>query len=269
MQLYYREIGTGTPLVILHGLYGSSDNWITIGRELSSKYRVILVDQRNHGQSPHSPSHSYNHLAEDLLELLQSLGLSKIILMGHSMGGKTAMLFASRFPEMISKLIVVDISPASYSNSKDFTSQERVHQQIITSLLSLNIEALTSRQQADELLAKMIPDLRVRQFLLKNLKRESDGKFVWMLNLDSISQNLYQLMDSIFVGMDNVKIQIPTLFIKGEKSPYITPNHEDVIKNHFENYQLVSIPNAGHWVHAEQPVQFLEAVNQFLDSSNS
>jgi len=269
MQLYYREIGTGTPMVILHGLYGSSDNWITIGRELSSKYRVILFDQRNHGQSPHSPSHAYNHLAEDLLELLQSLGLSKIILMGHSMGGKTAMLFASQFPEMISKLIVVDISPASYSNSKDFSSQERVHQQIITALHSLNIEALTSRQQADELLSKMILDLRVRQFLLKNLKRETDGKYSWMLNLDGLSQNLHQLMGSIFGETDNVKIQIPTLFIQGEKSPYITPPHQDVIKNHFENYQLVSIPNAGHWVHAEQPEQFLQEINKFLGTSNS
>lgn len=264
MKLFYREIGEGEPIVILHGLYGSSDNWMSVGRGLASSYRVILVDQRNHGQSPHSNSHSYNDLAIDLRELFTDLSIKNAVLMGHSMGGKAAMLFAIMNPEAVSKLIVVDISPVSYRDSVTFTSHEREHANIISALLSIDVNALSSRSQADELLSRTISDFRIRQFLLKNLKRDHNDRFTWALNLDALSHNLPMLMDSILADSFNGKIETPTLFVKGEKSPYIEIGHEQIIREIFTRVTIASIPNAGHWVHAEQPDLFFNAITRFL-----
>ena len=268
MNIFFREFGKGKPVVILHGLYGSSDNWVSIGRSLAEQFRVILVDQRNHGQSFHSLSHSYQDLSNDLVQFFKLQNLEKAIILGHSMGGKAAMLFATQNPQMVEKLIVVDISPGGYSNSGSLPSQRKIHEKIISSLMAMYIKSISSRQQADEALSKSIADARTRQFLLKNLQRDEEGRFYWLLNLDAISANLDALMGPVFGFSEEVRIEIPTLFVKGEKSPYITQQHIELIEGIFTDNQIVTIPNAGHWVHAEQPNQFLEVVNGFLQNGN-
>ena len=264
MNIFFREFGRGKPFVILHGLYGTSDNWVSIGRTLAEHFRVILVDQRNHGQSFHSPSHTYQDLSDYLVQFFKLHDLRKANVLGHSMGGKAAMLFASQNPQMVEKLVVVDISPGGYGNSTSLTLQRKIHEKIISSLLALDIDTITSRQQADEVLAKSVADVRIRQFLLKNLQRDEKGKFYWLLNLDAISANIDALMGSLFSLNERVSINTPTLFVKGERSPYITQQHFGLIDSIFVNSQIVTIPNAGHWLHAEQPNQFLEVVTGFL-----
>jgi pimeloyl-ACP methyl ester carboxylesterase len=265
MRLYYRELGEGEPLVILHGLYGSSDNWMSIGRELSSKYRVILVDQRNHGQSPHHNSHTYSDLALDLHDLFDLLQLREAIIIGHSMGGKVAMLFAAQYPNMVKALIVVDILPYSYREDVDVGyTQEHEHRKILAALQQVNPHNVKSRQELDDNLSIFIPNLTLRQFILKSIKRTTEGNFEWRINVDVLSKSISRLMESVLSDKVN-PIQIPTLFVKGQNSNYITLNGEKLLPQNFSNYQLVVISNAGHWLHAENPQGFLSALNSFLD----
>lgn len=263
MKLFYRESGKGEPLIILHGLYGSSDNWVSIVKELDSYYKVINVDQRNHGQSPHDSEHSYTVLANDLLELLVDLNLERVILLGHSMGGKAAMGFAIDHPEKVSSLIVVDIAPWEHKLSTNIISE---HRQIINGLLSIPISTLTSRNQADSLLSEWVNSEYTRQFLLKNLKREQNGHFSWKLNLSAIANNLSNLMSEIEPKSQNKLCGTKTLFIKGELSNYIPLGKEGDLKNIFPNSNIITIKDSGHWVHAEKPKDFLNAVLTFLNS---
>ncbi len=265
MKLFYRESGKGEPLIILHGLYGSSDNWVSIAKELEPFYRVINVDQRNHGQSPHNKEHSYTDLANDLLELLDELGLEKAILLGHSMGGKAAMQLTVIHPERVSSLIVVDIAPWSHIGSNERSTQiVAEHQHIIMGLMSIPVKSLTSRNQADEILSEWVKVEYVRQFLIKNLKRNQDGSFTWKLNLFAISSNLVNLMSGIETNSQSPSCNIKTLFIKGELSGYIPKNSEDDLKKIFTNSEIITIKDSGHWVHAEKPKEFLNAVLTFL-----
>jgi len=267
LKLFFRETGTGTPLVILHGLYGMSDNWLSIARELAPHFRVILPDMRNHGHSPHDQEHSYQAMREDIARLFEDMKLENAILMGHSMGGKTAMFFAVRYPEKLSRLIVVDIAPADLRNTPRGKMHELQHKTIVESLLKLDIEHLQSRQEADRALSETIASLPVRQFLLKNLHRRSDGTFTWLLNLKALSENLSSVLDGLHPGTDpeeKYPVVIPTLFIKGELSHYIEPEDEESIRNVFPHSVLSVIQGAGHWVHAEQPEQFLKVVSDFI-----
>jgi pimeloyl-ACP methyl ester carboxylesterase len=261
MKMFFREIGKGSPLLILHGLYGSSDNWMSIGRELAKQHRVFIVDQRNHGRSPHSPNHSYTDLANDILEFVDNQGLSKVNLIGHSMGGKASMLFTALNANRVKGLIVVDISPAGYGSVR-----ETDHRAIISALLGLNPELATTRQQLDFNLAMLIPEFRVRQFLLKNITRDTNGVFRWTFNLDAISKNLSSMMDDIFPSNDGLIIKTPTLFVRGGKSNYITQYDEEKIGTWFEDYRIVTIPKAGHWLHAESPHEFIAQASSFLET---
>jgi esterase len=264
MKLYSKVFGQGQPLVVLHGLYGSSDNWMSIGRELSNSFRVILVDQRNHGRSPHSPNHSYDDLAGDLLELLMSKDVVNPIIIGHSMGGKVAINFARTYPNMVKALIVLDILPFSYRSIEELLfTQEQQHAKIISSLLMLRLEDANSREELDESLSIQIPDKSVRQFLLKGIKRDKNGQFVWQLNLEALSNNLANMMDTVLPESFAESINVPTLFLKGENSNYISPKGEGMLKNFFSNYNAVSIPNAGHWLHAENPQAVLTEIMRF------
>ncbi|MCB0379665.1 MAG: alpha/beta fold hydrolase [Flavobacteriales bacterium] len=254
MKLNYKKLGEGTPLIILHGLFGSLDNWMSIAKELSSDFEVYLVDERNHGQSPHSNEFSYEVMAEDLYEFIQEHHIVNPIVLGHSMGGKTAMQFAMNYPSSLSKLIVADIAPKAYPVH---------HRQIIDGLLSLNFEVIKTRQEADMELSKHISDISVRQFLLKNLYWIESGKLAWRFNLSVINDNI----DMVGVGLKNINIfSKPTLFVRGEKSNYVLDSDFEEIKKIFSDAKIETISNSGHWVHAENPTEFLQIVKSFLMS---
>ncbi|HSH52506.1 MAG TPA: alpha/beta fold hydrolase [Bacteroidales bacterium] len=265
MELFFRKFGDGPPLIILHGLYGSSDNWVSTGRKLSANYQVYLLDQRNHGKSPHSPQHNYHLLKDDLLEFMDKQSINKAIILGHSMGGKTAMFFAVDYPERINNLIIVDISPKSYKNTK--STQLLSHSTIINAMYNIDFNHIKSRKDIDKILSPSIPSKRVRQFLLKNVSRTKDNQLKWSLNLEGISNELENIMDGLII--ENFKdgngiTGFPVLFIKGEKSDYIESADNEAIKTVFPFAEIEIIPNAGHWLHAEQPKLFLKTIQNFL-----
>jgi esterase len=252
MQLHFQTYGTGFPVVILHGLFGSLDNWQTISRRLGEYFQVVAVDLRNHGRSPHSDVFNYEVMAEDLRELMQTQGLARVHLLGHSMGGKTAMEFAMRFPESADKLIVTDIAPKVYPPS---------HIPIFKALLALDLSSFHDRQEISNALAPAIPEPAVRQFLLKNLTRDDSGAFKWKLNLPAIYHNY----DRLNQGLENGRTFAgPVLFIKGSRSEYIEDKDEPTIKALFPEAEITTIPESGHWVHADAPEQFLKAASDFL-----
>ena len=251
MELFYRKYGEGDPIIILHGLFGSADNWMTQAKMLGEHYGVYVVDQRNHGLSPHDSSHDFLVMAEDLNDFFIQHNLSKAVVIGHSMGGKTAMNFAIKYPARVSQLIVVDIMPKAYPVH---------HDKILTGLKSLKVKELTSRNQADEQLAKYVDEPGVRQFLLKNLSRESSGGFSWKMNLDAIDQNIEEMGAPLIA---DGKFDGDTLFIIGTKSNYYSPGDEELLKKHFPKYSLVKM-ETGHWIQAEKPNEFVEEVLKFL-----
>lgn len=252
MKLFCRQIGEGPPLVILHGLFGMSDNWLTIGKDLSTSYHCYILDMRNHGRSPKSDELNYDDMVEDVYEFLTDFGLRTISLMGHSMGGIVAMKFASEYAHRIDKLVVVDIAPKSYP---------ALHQNILSGLKSIPIEKINNRQEANEHLKAYVPAAKTRQFLLKNLYRKEDSSYAWRINLDAI----YNHASDIGRGISTEHIyEKSTLFIRGEKSEYILPDDEALIYHLFPKATIQSITGASHWVHAEKPEEFLKALHSFL-----
>ncbi|MFW5820822.1 MAG: alpha/beta fold hydrolase [Bacteroidota bacterium] len=267
MELNYRKYGEGPPLIILHGLYGSSDNWISIARELSGNFEVYVPDQRNHGASPHTRQHNYELLKEDLLEFMDNNTLDRATLLGHSMGGKVAMFFAVDHPEKVDNLIVVDISPRSYKEPGQPVPHTVDHKKIIEAMQKVNFSKAENRIDIDMMLAENIKSQRIRQFLLKNVKRKDQKSFCWKLNLDTLKNALPEIMGGIDVKNINNGMGIsgfPVLFIKGENSDYISEPDYPVIKKAFPAAEIVTIPNAGHWLHAEQQDLFLKKLNHFL-----
>ena len=262
MQLNFKKIGEGNPLIILHGLFGSLDNWMSIAKELGKDFEVYIVDARNHGQSPHDEVFNYSAMVEDLVEfILTVIARNEAIcpndkplpiILGHSMGGKTAMQFALDYPHLLSKLIVVDIAPKAYPVHHDL---------IINSLKSLNFEVIKTRQQADDYLAQYIFDLSTRQFLLKNLYWAAQGQLAFRFNLEAIAKNIDE------VGAE-IEFTSPfyqqTMFIRGDQSNYILDADFEPILSIFPNAQIKTVENSGHWVHAEQPFTFLSVVKAFL-----
>lgn len=261
MDLFFRKYGQGPPLIIIHGLYGSSDNWVSIGRKLAKNFQVFLIDQRNHGKSPHSKDHNYDLLKEDLREFMDKQSIEKAIIIGHSMGGKTAMFFAAAYPERISHLIVVDISPRSYKTTKSI--QLLAHNTIIRAMYNIDFYGVNSRQEIDGILAKSIPETRIRQFLLKNIKRSKNNEYSWSLNIKTIRNELENILDGLDEGQPEIT-GFPVLFIKGEKSDYILDDDKETIKKTFPFADFETIPNSGHWLHAEQPKIFIQKIEDFI-----
>lgn len=251
MKLFSRELGQGEPMIILHGLFGSSDNWLTQAKLLGGHYKVYTIDQRNHGQSPHSDDFDYVAMVHDLEEFVDSNNLQNPVIIGHSMGGKTAMNFALAHPDKLSKLIVVDIAPRSYNLE---------HYTIAEGLKAIPVEKISSRNEAEEILSQHVPEPDVRQFLLKNLQRKSTGGFSWKINLPVISDKLANIgLDLQFQG----KFEKPTLFIRGERSKYIGDTDWKRITEIFPHAELETM-KTGHWVQAEKPQEFSDAVIQWL-----
>jgi esterase len=254
MKLFYREIGNGEPIVLIHGLFGSSDNLLGPGKVLAEDYKIYLIDQRNHGSSPHSETHTYEAMADDLEEFLDSKNLKNPLIVGHSMGGKTVMKFAANNPDFEARYIVMDISPRFYN---------RHHDQILDGLNSLKIEDIESRQDADKQLSEYVPELGVRQFLLKNLERTESG-FQWKVNLKVLTDQI----DNIGEGLDeDIRIDKSFLFIKGNNSNYIRAHDEELIRKQFSHVDIKGLDGAGHWLHAEKPKEFVDLVKSFMKSS--
>jgi pimeloyl-ACP methyl ester carboxylesterase len=252
MTLHHLILGQGAPLIILHGLFGSMDNWMSMAKNLAASSTVCLVDLRNHGQSFHDHQFNYEVMANDLGYLLNDLNFTEYSILGHSMGGKVAMFHATRNPNNIQKLIIVDIAPKKYPVH---------HQQILDGLSTINPKKVTSRGQADDLLKKFVLDSRIRQFLLKNLKRSSNRSFEWKINLKAISKHIDAVGDAFPA---NELIQIPTLFIRGGSSEYIREEDYMAIHKQFPQSTINTVPEVGHWIHAEAPRVFLEMVQEFL-----
>ncbi len=266
MQLFHREFGNKGPiLIILHGLYGASDNWVSIARQLEQDYRIYLLDQRNHGHSPHSDVHNYESMADDLLEFFNDKGIDRAHLMGHSMGGKTVMRFALQHPERINKLVVLDIAPKSYAAFSNYAQITNNHQTIIDSMLDVDFTSIKSRRDIDQQLDSTLPDKKLRQFLLKNIERRKDDTYYWRLNLPVIKSTLAQIMDGFSeLNPDEHHVKIPSIFIRGEKSGYVMDEDTLIMRKYFKDAEMVSIPNAGHWLHAEQPELLIKTLAYFL-----
>jgi len=242
--------GALPPLLIVHGLYGSARNWGVIARRLSDERQVISVDMRNHGSSPWFDSNGYEDMADDLAKVIASNGGTADVI-GHSMGGKSAMVLALLHPEMVRKLIVADIAPVGYTHTQ-------AH--FIAAMKFLDLSALTSRTEADEKLSALVEDKGVRAFLLQSLDLKSEPK-QWRLNLDVLERD----MDKI-IGFPQVSGQFPgpTLFLSGAESDYVEPDHRPLIKSLFPASHFAKLPGAGHWLHADKPREFEAAARAFL-----
>ena len=255
MRLFCRKFGNGQPVIILHGLFGMSDNWVNFGRQLSEEYSVYIPDMRNHGQSPHSRIFNFPALEEDLRELLEEHGLSNIYLIGHSLGGKTAMMFALHYPSLVKKLIIVDISLRK-------TPPGQEQQKLLNAMLSIDFNGVTSRSGVEEQLQVQVKSSKLRQFLLKNVYWRDRRNLGWRLNLTSINENMLSIFEDVNVpGI----YPGPTLFIRGGLSDYILDSDLPQLEMKFPGAEVHTIAKASHWVHADAPGEFFELVKQFLN----
>lgn len=252
-MLYSRIEGQGRPLVIMHGFLGMSDNWKTLADQYAlSGFEVHSLDLRNHGRSPHSDDFSYRAMVQDLLEYCDSKKLGKINLLGHSMGGKVAMFFATSHPARVEKLIVADIAPKYYPPH---------HDEILAGLNAVDFAKATERSDVEEVLMPYVPDFGTRQFLMKSVFRNPSGGFAFRFNLKAFNENI----DIIGEELDeSARYDGPTLFLKGANSRYIKDEDDVLIKKHFPSAHIISIANAGHWLHAENPKDFLSESLAFL-----
>ena len=254
MKLNYKTYGNGLPVIIMHGLFGMGDNWRSIARILEGQYQCILVDMRNHGRSPHDPEMNFEVMANDILELMDDLGLTQAALLGHSMGGKVAMHIALHHPDRVTKLIVVDIAPKIYPPH---------HNAVIHAINAIDFEQLPQRADVEKaMIFHLGNDQSTIQFLMKNISRDDEGHLEWKANMPVIISAYEHLMETIgntgrFTG--------PALFIRGQQSRYILDDDLPVIATLFPHYALRTIPGAGHWVHADAPAVLAEAVRTFLE----
>jgi esterase len=252
MNLFYKTEGQGQPLIILHGLFGSADNWLTLAKRFGKYRKVYLLDQRNHGSSPHDADFSYAAMVNDLKQFLMIHDIFKPDILGHSMGGKVAMGFAVKYPDLVNKLMVIDIAPKTYPIRHDV---------ILEGLKAIDIARVTKRQEADDELAEYVEDIGIRQFLLKNLKRSTTGGYEWKMNLEVIYDNIANVGEGL--GAED-QFSHETLFVRGSLSSYILDEDLVEIKKYFPKSNLITIQGASHWVHAEKPAELSTVIEDFL-----
>ena len=256
MKLFFRRYGEiGQPVIILHGIFGISDNWVTIGRRLAERFDVYILDQRNHGQSPHSDTFNYFALADDLYEFIQDHQLVNPILIGHSMGGKVAMNFALENPQKIDKLIVVDMSVRKYPPRQE-------HLEIMQAMLAVDFNEVSTREEVEEIISNRIKSPRIRMFILKNLYHISQNRMAWRLNVQALFDNI----DNVFEGVESpYTYDHATLFVKGGDSNYIREEDKDLILAKFPGAIFKTIKGASHWVHADKPDELCAVFSEFLE----
>lgn len=251
--LFHESIGSGPPLLVLHGLFGSGDNWRTVLKPLAEHYQVVFVDQRNHGRSFHSDVHTIHAMADDVHELARHYGWDAATLLGHSMGGKTAMAYALTWPESVAALVVVDMGIRAYRPH---------HEAVLAGLQAVDLSTISTRQEAEAALALHIAEASTRQFLLKSLMRLEAGGFGWKFNLGVLARDYVNILESL--EWPGKQYMGPTLFLHGEESGYVKDADLPAIRVHFPQAVLESIAGAGHWVHADKPAEFVAAVQRFL-----
>ncbi|HNQ61121.1 MAG TPA: alpha/beta fold hydrolase [Bacteroidia bacterium] len=255
MELHYKRSGDGQPLIILHGLFGMGDNWATLSKYYAQEnFDVIIPDLRNHGRSPRSNEFNYHLMAEDIHQLIRTQNLQDVCIIGHSMGGKVAMCYAGIYPEHLNKLIVVDIGTKYYPPH---------HQTVLAAIHAVRPENLSNRKEAEAILRDSLKEEATIQFLLKNLYWNEQEKLDWRFNIEAIEKNIEEIGKAL---PQSFKINIPTLFVSGEKSGYIQQKDQPDILMQFSDAKFISIPNAGHWVHAENPKDFFDQTVRFLKS---
>jgi esterase len=255
LELAHDSFGeAGPPVVILHGLLGSARNWTSIAKELAASHRVVALDLRNHGRSPWAETMSFDEMAGDVAAFIERQGFGPVRLIGHSLGGKIAMRLALTRPELVERLVVVDVAPVAYAHT---------FAPLIEAMRQVDLAAVTRRSDAELQLQGAVPDVAMRNFVLQNLVK-TDAGFVWRVNLEALAANMDELLgfpppapDAAYGG--------PTLFIAGGRSDYVRPQHRPLIERLFPNAEHVVIPDAGHWLHAERPAEFLAHVRRFLD----
>lgn len=263
MKLFYREYGNGIPIMILHGLYGSSDNWSGIARDLSDRFRVILPDLRNHGRSPHDPVHTYDAISDDIAELADHLGLKSFIIAGHSMGGRAAIWFARRWPGRTAGLIVLDMSP--FKRVKNEKGEPWFHSRVLRLMAGSDPAMFGDRDDAEKLFSEKIGDNRITGFLLKNLTRNKKGEFRWKLNPGILLDNLDNIMDGLDPDPGNLSpvTGFPVLFLRAEHSGYITEQDIELIPSLFPAADIITLKDTSHWLHAEKPAEITERIREF------
>jgi esterase len=265
MKLFYRRYGEGPALVILHGLYGSSDNWVTIAKSISKHFTVYLPDQRNHGESPHSDVHDYESMSSDIFEFARENNLQKFFLAGHSMGGKTAVRFALRWSELLNGLLVADISPfeTKASNSEAYNE----HMAILKILVETDISQVSSRAGLENLFIDRISSGRTRGLILKNIRRNNDGSFSWKINNESLLKNIDRILENVAGPEETFEpvTGFPVLFLKGENSDYLPDGDIGKILKLFPSAEFRTIKNAGHWLHADNPEAVSKAFVSMLN----
>lgn len=254
IDLHYTIHGEGRPVVILHGLFGSSRNWHGITRTLGKEHHIITPDLRNHGQSPHIDSMLYLEMASDVTKMIKERNLTDVILIGHSMGGKVAMTSVLSEPELFSALVVVDIAPVDYSH--DFHT-------MVDAMMAIELDRLKNRNEAEAQLVEAIPESGVRQFILTNLTRSGD-QFQWRNNLHGIKNNLDEII-SFPSELSDRSSRIPALFIGGSNSDYVRSVHNPEIYRFFPAAEILMIEDAGHWLHSEKPNDFIQHVREFIN----
>ena len=254
MTLNYKSFGEGSPLIIFHGLLGSLDNWVTVSKYLAKKYKVYIIDLPNHGKSYHTQNFSYESMSYDLDSFFTQNGLSNFSILGHSMGGKLALKYIDMFEDKIDKLIIVDIANKTYRSNR--------FEHVFEAIYSISLDKIKSRTEADSLISPIIKNEGERNFILKNLKRTPDG-FEWCPNINLLHEKLSEISAKINLSR---MIKKKTLFLLGENSNYFDDKDRNNLKDEFENYIIKDIKNAGHWVHAENPKDFIISVDNFLSS---
>lgn len=255
VELWAHRLGSGDPLLILHGLFGSGDNWRTLAKRFARSFDTHVLDLRNHGRSPHTGEMSYRSMAEDVLSYMDGLRLDRASIIGHSMGGKTAMTCAFMFPEAVRRLVVADIAPKAYPAE---------HADILAALEAFEPSEIKSREEAATILARYIPQRRVREFLLKNLHRLRTGGFEWKMNVPVIAKSYDELRS--WPSFGSATFPEPTLLVWGTQSSYVTDEDRDAFLEHFPLAHFKSV-DAGHWLHAEQPKAFFQIVDEFLTTT--
>ena len=263
MKLHYRQYGSGPKLIILHGLYGSSDNWIGIARKLEKHFTLLLPDLRNHGASPHTSSHTYAEMADDLAEFFQYTHTDSALLMGHSMGGKVAMQFAAEYPEKVNRLMIVDIAPKNYLTGNISYKHIRQHEMILELLENPDLGSYHSRKELDNFFSSKIKEETVRLFLLKNIHRTHAGHFEWKMNAGVLRDSFKSIVSEVNMDWFEERRPItayPVTFLRGLKSEYVSDSDWLEIRKIYPEAKLIDFPDAGHWLHAEQPDEFVSAV---------